>query len=86
MWVEYACCFASAARVRSRTLDAARRIPKLPLIVGCVGTGMDIIGGAGISRGPMNFLASVYINTPVCITVEGANALTRSLIIYGQVL
>ena len=46
--------------------------------------GMDIIGGAGISRGPANFLAPVYVNTPVCITVEGANALTRSLIIYGQ--
>jgi acyl-CoA dehydrogenase len=46
--------------------------------------GMDVIGGAGISRGPMNFLAPVYVNTPVCITVEGANALTRSLIIFGQ--
>ena len=46
--------------------------------------GMDVIGGAGISRGPMNFLAPVYISTPVSITVEGANALTRSLIIYGQ--
>jgi hypothetical protein len=40
---------------------------------------------AGISRGKANFLAPVYVNTPVCITVEGANALTRSLIIYGQV-
>eukprot|EP00961_Rhodomonas_salina_P262281 3544464-Rhodomonas_salina.1 len=46
--------------------------------------GMDVVGGAGISRGPMNYLASAYVNTPVSITVEGANALTRSLIIFGQ--
>jgi len=49
-----------------------------------VNEGMDIIGGAGISRGPNNFLAPAYVNTPICITVEGANALTRSLIIFGQ--
>merc|ERR1712216_404700 len=41
-------------------------------------------GGAGISRGPANFLASAYVAMPIAITVEGANALTRSLIIFGQ--
>ena len=49
-----------------------------------VNEGMDIIGGAGISRGPANFLASAYVAMPIAITVEGANALTRSLIIFGQ--
>ncbi|MGB3292462.1 MAG: acyl-CoA dehydrogenase [Phormidesmis sp.] len=46
--------------------------------------GMDILGGAGISRGPRNLLANIYSATPIPITVEGANILTRSLIIFGQ--
>ena len=46
--------------------------------------GMDILGGAGISRGPRNLLANIYTATPIPITVEGANILTRSLIIFGQ--
>jgi acyl-CoA dehydrogenase len=46
--------------------------------------GMDILGGAGISRGPRNLLANIYAATPIPITVEGANILTRSLIIFGQ--
>ncbi|KAF0694013.1 Aste57867_15072 [Aphanomyces stellatus] len=45
---------------------------------------MDVLGGAGICRGPNNFLANTYLSLPVAITVEGANTLTRSLIIYGQ--
>lgn len=46
--------------------------------------GMDVLGGAGISRGPKNLLANTYIGTPISITVEGANILTRSMIIFGQ--
>jgi hypothetical protein len=46
--------------------------------------GMDIMGGAGISRGKRNLLASQYVSTPIGITVEGANILTRTLIIFGQ--
>lgn len=46
--------------------------------------GMDVVGGAGISRGPKNVLASAYTSAPIAITVEGANILTRSMIIYGQ--
>ena len=49
-----------------------------------VNNGMDIMGGAGICKGSMNFLASNYVATPVAITVEGSNTLTRSLIIFGQ--
>ena len=49
-----------------------------------VNHGMDIIGGAGISRGPNNLLAHAYIALPIGITVEGANILTRTLIIFGQ--
>ncbi|MEL7070837.1 MAG: acyl-CoA dehydrogenase [Cyanobacteria bacterium J06581_3] len=46
--------------------------------------GMDVLGGAGISRGPRNLLANIYTATPIPITVEGANILTRALIIFGQ--
>ncbi|MBA3032255.1 MAG: acyl-CoA dehydrogenase [Gammaproteobacteria bacterium] len=49
-----------------------------------VNDGMDIIGGKGICLGPSNFLGRAYQQTPIGITVEGANILTRSLIIFGQ--
>ncbi|NNF57340.1 MAG: acyl-CoA dehydrogenase [Rhodothermaceae bacterium] len=49
-----------------------------------VNDGMDILGGNGISRGPRNTLAHAYIGIPVSITVEGANILTRTLMIFGQ--
>ena len=45
---------------------------------------MDIRAGAAICLGPRNILALVYQAVPVGITVEGANILTRSMIIYGQ--
>ena len=46
--------------------------------------GMDIMGGAGLSLGPKNIIASAYKAIPITITVEGANILTRTFIIYGQ--
>ena len=49
-----------------------------------VNDGMDVIGGKGICLGPSNFLGRAYQQVPVGITVEGANILTRSLIIFGQ--
>ncbi|MDH5190794.1 MAG: acyl-CoA dehydrogenase [Gammaproteobacteria bacterium] len=49
-----------------------------------VNDAMDIHGGSGICMGPHNFLGRVYQAVPISITVEGANILTRSLIIYGQ--
>jgi len=45
---------------------------------------MDIQGGAAISRGPRNLLAHAYFGAPVAITVEGANIMTRTLIMFGQ--
>jgi acyl-CoA dehydrogenase len=45
---------------------------------------MDVHGGKGIMLGPRNYLARGYEVTPVAITVEGANLLTRNLIIFGQ--
>ncbi|MEO6564718.1 MAG: acyl-CoA dehydrogenase, partial [Casimicrobiaceae bacterium] len=49
-----------------------------------INDGMDVIGGKGICMGPSNFLGGAYMQHPVAITVEGANILTRSLIIFGQ--
>ncbi|MCL4157801.1 UNVERIFIED_CONTAM: hypothetical protein GTU68_060282, partial [Idotea baltica] len=49
-----------------------------------VNDGMDIIGGSGISLGPRNILGRAYQGLPIGITVEGANILTRSMIIFGQ--
>jgi acyl-CoA dehydrogenase len=45
---------------------------------------MDVHGGKGICMGPNNYLASAYMQTPIAITVEGANILTRTMIIFGQ--
>ncbi len=49
-----------------------------------VNDAMDIMGGAGISLGHRNLLAEGYMATPIGITVEGANIMTRTLIIFGQ--
>ncbi len=45
---------------------------------------MDVQGGKGIMLGPKNYLARGWQATPIAITVEGANILTRNLIIFGQ--
>ncbi len=45
---------------------------------------MDIQGGSGICLGPKNYLGRIYQVIPVSITVEGANILTRTMMIFGQ--
>ncbi len=49
-----------------------------------VNDAMDVVGGAGICLGPKNILGRAYQAVPISITVEGANILTRSMIIFGQ--
>ena len=49
-----------------------------------VNDAMDVVGGKGICLGPNNWLGRSYQQLPIAITVEGANILTRSLIIFGQ--
>ena len=49
-----------------------------------VNDAMDVHGGKGICMGPSNYLARAYQQIPIGITVEGANILTRSMIIFGQ--
>ncbi len=45
---------------------------------------MDVHGGKGIMQGPNNYLNRFYHAVPIAITVEGANILTRTMIIFGQ--
>ena len=50
-----------------------------------INDGMDVMGGgAGISSGPRNLFANAYMAAPIGVTVEGANILTRTMIIFGQ--
>jgi acyl-CoA dehydrogenase len=49
-----------------------------------VNDAMDVHGGKAIMDGPRNYLGNLYRAVPIGITVEGANDLTRSLIIFGQ--
>ncbi len=64
-----------SAVVKSNLTELARQV---------VTDGMDILGGAGICLGPRNLLAEAHIGSPIGITVEGANILTRTLIVFGQ--
>lgn len=45
---------------------------------------MDVMAGSAICRGPRNVLSRIFVAAPIGITVEGANILTRSLIVFGQ--
>lgn len=83
----------SARRITSGALDGgakpavASAISKYYFTEGFrnnINDAMDILGGAGISCGPRNMLAHAYFAAPISITVEGANILTRTLMIFGQ--
>ncbi|RRV16953.1 acyl-CoA dehydrogenase [Pseudomonas saudiphocaensis] len=50
----------------------------------CVTDAMDIHGGKGIILGPKNYLGRLWLSAPISITVEGANILSRNLMIFGQ--
>ncbi|WJG11136.1 acyl-CoA dehydrogenase FadE [Aliiglaciecola sp. LCG003] len=49
-----------------------------------VNDAMDVHGGKGVMLGPNNYLGRAYQGAPIAITVEGANILTRNMMIYGQ--
>ncbi|MGH8352618.1 MAG: acyl-CoA dehydrogenase, partial [Pseudomonas sp.] len=50
----------------------------------CIGHAMDVHGGKAICMGPHNYLARAWQSAPISITVEGANILSRNLMIFGQ--
>ncbi len=64
-----------SAIIKYHSTEIARKV---------INDAMDICGGAGISKGPKNLLANGYTAAPIAITVEGANILTRTMIIFGQ--
>jgi acyl-CoA dehydrogenase len=83
----------AARRYTAAALDAGERpsvasaILKVHLTEAgrrAVNNGMDVLGGKAIIRGPSNLLGVAYRHAPIAITVEGANILTRALIIFGQ--
>lgn len=65
----------TSAILKAYTTEVARQ---------AVTAGMDVFAGAGVQQGPRNVLGKIYRGAPVGITVEGANILTRTLIIFGQ--
>ncbi len=83
----------AAVAVTSGAIDQGEKpaVPSAILKYHCTELGrkvandtMDVHGGKAIMLGPKNYIGRSYMATPIAITVEGANILTRSLIIYGQ--
>jgi len=83
----------SARRLTLSALDQGERPSVITAIVKyyltegmrqVINDAMDVHGGRGICLGPSNYLGRIYQTIPVGITVEGANILTRTLIIFGQ--
>jgi acyl-CoA dehydrogenase len=77
-------CGALDAGAKPPVITAMAKLNFTELYRKIINDGMDVLGGAAISRGPRNLLAHGYIGAPISITVEGANILTRSLIVFGQ--
>ena len=83
----------SAISITSGAIDQGEKpaVPSAILKYHCTEFGrkvcndtMDVHGGKAIMMGPKNYIGRSYMATPIAITVEGANILTRSLIIFGQ--
>ena len=70
-----ACSSVASAIAKQQLTERMRRV---------VLAGMDLHAGAGICVGPRNAMARLYQAVPIAITVEGANLLTRNMIIFGQ--
>ncbi len=70
--------------IHSATAAAISKYHVTELSRKIINAAMDIHGGKGICLGPHNYLAQFHTESPIAITVEGANILTRSLIIFGQ--
>ncbi len=82
-----------ARRLTCAGLDEGRKLAVVSAILkshatdrlrDSVNDAMDVHAGKAVIEGPLNYLGSLYRAVPVGITVEGANILTRNLIIFGQ--
>jgi len=83
----------AARRLTCQAIDAGEKPAVISAIMkyhatermrDAINDAMDVHGGKGICDGPKNYLGSAYRAIPIGITVEGANILTRSLIVFGQ--
>ncbi|MHA7854782.1 acyl-CoA dehydrogenase [Marinobacter shengliensis] len=70
--------------VRPSVPSAVLKYRNTDLMREVINHAMDVVAGRGVITGPRNFLARAYQAVPIGITVEGANILTRSLMIFGQ--
>ena len=70
--------------VRPAVPSAVLKYRNTDLMREVINHAMDVVAGRGVITGPRNFLARAYQAVPIGITVEGANILTRSLMIFGQ--
>lgn len=71
-------------KINPATVSAIAKYHMTTMAREIVSHAMDIHAGQMIQAGPRNFLANIYMAVPISITVEGANILTRNLIIFGQ--
>ncbi len=69
---------------KSPVLSAIAKYHNTANLKKVINLGMEVLGGKGIMLGPKNFLANIARSVEIAITVEGANILTRSMIIFGQ--
>jgi acyl-CoA dehydrogenase len=79
-----ATCGAVDAGERPAVVSAAVKVQQTELARRVVADGMDVLAGMALMRGPCNPLAEGWTGAPIGITVEGANILTRTLIVFGQ--
>lgn len=77
-------CAAVDAGLKPAVISAIAKYNQTELVRSVAIDGMDVLGGAAISRGPRNKIANHFIGMPISVTVEGANILTRTMIIFGQ--
>jgi acyl-CoA dehydrogenase len=77
-------CGAVDSGQKPAVISAVVKLQQTELLRRLVLDGMDVLGGAALCRGPRNLLADAYTGAAIGITVEGANILTRTLIIFGQ--
>ena len=77
-------CSAVDSGIQPPVVSAVMKAYTTELARELIGDGMDVMSGAGVMQGPNNILGMGYKSAPVGITVEGANIMTRTLMIFGQ--
>jgi acyl-CoA dehydrogenase len=77
-------CAELARGERPAVLSALLKLQSTERMRRAAADAMDVLGGAAICLGPKNLVADAWIAAPIGITVEGANILTRTLIVFGQ--